>query len=38
EEDDLRALRDYEDSARARPRVVAAIDAVIARRAGGPVG
>jgi hypothetical protein len=37
EDADLRALRDYETGAGNRPRVVAAIDAVVARRAGGPV-
>jgi hypothetical protein len=38
EDGDLQALRDYERGAHARPRVLAAIDAVVARRAGGPVG
>jgi UDP-glucose 4-epimerase len=38
EDGDLQALREYESSAHARPRVLAAIDAVVARRAGGPVG
>jgi UDP-glucose 4-epimerase len=38
EDIDLQALRDYETGAGARPRVLAAIDAVVARRAGGPVG
>jgi UDP-glucose 4-epimerase len=38
EDDDLQALRDYESGATARPRVLSAIDAVVARRAGGPVG
>ena len=37
EDADLQALRDYETDARARPRVVAGIDAVMARRTGGPV-
>jgi hypothetical protein len=37
EDADLQALRDYEADSRARPRVVAGIDAVIARRTGGPV-
>jgi hypothetical protein len=37
EDGDLQALRDYERGAHARPRVLAAIDAVVARRAGGPV-
>jgi hypothetical protein len=38
EDRDLQALRDYERDAHGRPRVLAAIDAVVARRAGGPVG
>jgi UDP-glucose 4-epimerase len=38
EDGDLQALREYESAAHARPRVLAAIDAVVARRAGGPVG
>jgi hypothetical protein len=38
EDVDLQALRAYEADQRARPRVVAAIDAVLARRTGGPVG
>jgi hypothetical protein len=38
EDDDLRALREYERDAHHRARVLAAIDAVLARRAGGPVG
>jgi hypothetical protein len=38
EDDDLQALREYESGAHARPRVLTAIDAVLARRAGGPVG
>jgi UDP-glucose 4-epimerase len=38
EDGDLQALREYERGAEARPRVLAAIDAVVARRAGGPVG
>ena len=38
EDDDLQALRDYESGAHSRARVLAAIDAVVARRAGGPVG
>jgi len=37
EDNDLRALREYESTARARQRVVAGIDAVLARRTGGPV-
>ena len=37
EDADLKTLRDYEHGASARPRVLAAIDAVVARRAGGPV-
>jgi UDP-glucose 4-epimerase len=37
EDDDLRALRDYESAASGRARVLAAIDAVVARRAGGGV-
>ena len=37
EDSDLQALREYESGAHARPRVLAAIDAVVARRAGGPV-
>jgi len=37
EDSDLQALRAYERDAEARPRVIAAIDAVVARRAGGPV-
>jgi UDP-glucose 4-epimerase len=37
EDEDLRALREYENGANARPRVLAAIDAVVARRTGGPV-
>jgi len=37
EDGDLHALREYERGAHARPRVLAAIDAVVARRAGGPV-
>ena len=34
EDADLQALRDYESGSGARPRVLAAIDAVVARRAG----
>jgi UDP-glucose 4-epimerase len=37
EDGDLEALRKYETSADARPRVLAAIDAVVARRAGEPL-
>jgi UDP-glucose 4-epimerase len=37
EDPDLRALRDYERGAEARPRVLAAIEAVLLRRTGGPV-
>jgi UDP-glucose 4-epimerase len=37
EDADLQALRDYETESDARQRVLAAIDAVVARRAGGPV-
>jgi UDP-glucose 4-epimerase len=37
EDGDLAALREYETSAEARPRVLAAIDAVVARRGGRPV-
>jgi hypothetical protein len=37
EDGDLAALREYESGAHARPRILAAIDAVVARRAGGPV-
>jgi UDP-glucose 4-epimerase len=37
EDADLDALRNYETEADARPRVLAAIDAVVARRTGGPV-
>jgi hypothetical protein len=37
EDADLRALRVYETDAGARPRVLAAIDAVVARRTSGPV-
>jgi len=38
EDADLEALRDHEREGRGRQRVLAAIDAVVARRAGGPVG
>jgi UDP-glucose 4-epimerase len=37
EDPDLQALREYEATSGARPRVLAAIDAVVARRASGPV-
>jgi hypothetical protein len=38
EDDDLQALREYERGATARARVLTAIDAVVARRAGGVGG
>jgi hypothetical protein len=38
EDEDLVALRDYERGASARPRVLAAIDAVVSRRGGGVSG
>jgi hypothetical protein len=37
EDDDLQAMRDYEQGGQGRQRIVTAIDAVIARRTGGPV-
>jgi hypothetical protein len=38
EDEDLGALREYEESVHARPRVMAAIEAVLARRAAGRRG
>ena len=35
EDDDLSVLRDYEQGTRARPRVLSAIERVVASRGGG---